>query len=60
MVEIENNNLSGFLSPINLGDSSRDISTKLDELYKSYESKEKIFGINNIPNNLKNKQDEEE
>ncbi|CDW81656.1 UNKNOWN [Stylonychia lemnae] len=47
LVEVENkqNNFSGLLSPINLKQSDRDISSKLDELYKSYETKEKIFGF---------------
>lgn len=36
--------MSELLSPIDLKESNRDISKKLDDLYKSYETKEKIFG----------------
>ena len=32
-----------MLSPIDLKETNRDLSRKLDELYKSYESKEKLF-----------------
>jgi hypothetical protein len=47
LIEVENKqgNFSGLLSPINLKQSDRDISSKLDELYKSYETKEKVFGF---------------
>ena len=42
-----NNNLNDSsvlqLSPIDLKDSNRDISRKLDELYQSYELKEKQY-----------------
>ena len=35
------------LSPIDLKESNRDISRKLDELYQSYEMKEKQYNEDN-------------
>ena len=48
IVEVGGHNMSGILSPIDLKESNRDISTKLDELYKSYETKEKLFGSSSL------------
>eukprot|EP00347_Sterkiella_histriomuscorum_P010764 403375007 len=49
LVEVQNSNfnscLSGLLSPINLKNSDRDMTSKLDQLYQSYENKEKFFGL---------------
>lgn len=42
----------GLLSPIDLKESNREISSKLDELYKSYETKEKMFGVKNLNTSL--------
>ncbi len=47
MVEVEDQDISGLLSPIDLKESNREITRKLDELCQSYEAKERMLNDEN-------------
>lgn len=48
----------GILSPINMKETNRELNTKLEQLYQSYDLKEKVFGDESF--RQAKKQDEEE